>query len=132
MSMFASTQVLVAGPELPPTPLVLRVRGTPPTVTVVCADTVEIPVVDEVSVIVQEPVPPAVVHGFGVVNEPGPLSSVKLIDVPSGAGTNPEPTFTFTCPVNVCVVPTGFVPFGVIEMFASTTVSDSHAPSEAA
>ena len=35
--------------------------------------------------IVQEPVPPAVVHGFDVVNEPGPLSIVKLICVPSGA-----------------------------------------------
>ena len=32
--------------------------------------------------------------------------------------------------VNVCVEPTEFVPSGVIEMFASTTVSGSHAPSE--
>ena len=68
------------------------------------------------------PVPPAVVHGFGDVNEPGPpLSIVKLICVPSGALTKPEPSLTFTCAVNVWVCPTRLTPFGVIEMFASTT-----------
>ena len=44
-----------------------------------------------------------VVHGFADVNEPGPLSIVKLICVPSGAFTKPEPSLTFTCAVNVCV-----------------------------
>src|SRR5262249_58232399 len=64
-----------------------------------------------------------VVHGCGVVKWRGPLSIVKLIDVPSGAFVNPpEPSFTLTCAVNVCDCPTRFVPFGVIETFASTNV----------
>ena len=37
IEIFAFTHVLVAGPELAPTPFVLRVSETPPTVTVVCA-----------------------------------------------------------------------------------------------
>ena len=68
------------------------------------------------------PVPPAVVHGFVVVNAPGPLSIVKLICVPFGAFTTPVPSFTLTCAVNVCAWPTRFTPFGVIWMFASTNV----------
>ena len=80
------------------------VNGTPPTVTVVWALTVVTPVIAEDSPIVQEPVPPAVVHGFVVVNAPGPLSIVKLIVVPSGAFTKPPvPVLTFTCAVKVCV-----------------------------
>ena len=111
-------------------PSVFRVSDAPPTVRVVCADTVDTPVVDDVSVTEQLPVPPAVVHGFGVPSVPGPLSFVKLICVPSGAGTNPppEPSFTFTCAVNVCVAPIRFVPFGVIEMFASTNVFTASPP----
>ena len=74
--------------------------------------------------IVQLPVPPAVVHGFGVVNAPGPVSIVKLICVPSGAFWKPPvPVFTLTCAVNACVAPTRFVAVGgVIWMFASTNV----------
>ena len=73
----------------------------------------------------QLPVAPTVVHGFAVVNEPGPLSFVKLIDVPSGAFTKPlpSPAFTFTCAVKTWSVPTGFESvIGVIWMFASTNV----------
>jgi hypothetical protein len=122
IEIFAFTHVFVAGPEFAPTPFVSRCSDTPPTERVVCALTVVIPVTFESRLIWQEPVPPAVVHGFAVVNPPGPLSIVKLIDVPSGAGTKPLPLFTFTCAVNVCVAPTRFTPFGVIWMFASTNV----------
>ena len=82
-----------------------RVSETPPTDSVVCALTVVTPVTAELRLIVQEPVPPAVVHGFAVVNAPGPLSFVKLICVPFGAFTKPlpSPALMFTCAVNVCV-----------------------------
>ena len=72
----------------------------------------------------QLPVPPAVVHGFVVVNEPGPESIVKLICVPSGAFWKPPvPVFTLTCAVNTWLTPTRFVAVGgVIWMFASTYV----------
>ena len=42
--------------------------------------------------------------------------------MPAGAFTKPAPSprLMFTCAVNVCVVPIGLVPFGVIWMFAST------------
>ena len=46
-------------------PFVWRVSETPPTESVVCALTVVTPVTAELSVIVQLPVPPTVVHGFG-------------------------------------------------------------------
>jgi hypothetical protein len=118
----AFTHVFTAGPESPPVPFVVRVSETPPTDTVVLALTTVIPVTAEVSVIVQLPVPPAVVHGFGAPSVPGPEAIEKVICVPSGAGTKPPPGFTFTCAVNVCVAPTRFVPFGVIWMFASTHV----------
>ena len=72
-----------------------------------CALTTVVPVTAELRVIVQLPVPPAVVHGFGEVKAPGPLSIVKLICVPSGAFTKPPvPVFTLTCAVNVCAWPT--------------------------
>ena len=85
----ASAHSFVAAPELAPTPLVSRCSETPPTLTVVWALTTVVPVTAELSVIVQLPVPPAVVHGFAVVKAPGPESIVKLIWVPSGALTNP-------------------------------------------
>src|SRR5262245_13899094 len=125
MRIAAFTHSFVAGPELLSVPSVFLVSVTPATVTVVCADTTVAPVWLDVSVIWQEPVPPAVVHGFGVVNEPGPLSIVKLICVPSGAFVNPLPLFTFTCAVKTWFWPTRFVPFGWIWMFASTTASGS-------
>jgi hypothetical protein len=90
----------VAGVEFAPTPFVDRVSDTPMTDTVVCALTIVVPAVDETSVIEQLPVPPDVVHGFAVVNDPGPDTIVNMIDVPSGAGTKPVPGFTFTCAVN--------------------------------
>jgi hypothetical protein len=130
MLMFASTQFFVAGPEFESVPFVLRATVTPASDTVTCAETVVVPTTAEVRPIVQLPVPPVVVHGFGELKLPGPESMVKLICVPSGADVKPSPLFTFTCAVNRCVAPTGFVPFGVIWMFASTTVNGSHGPSE--
>src|SRR5437762_3016748 len=58
------SQDFVAAAEFEPTPFVLRVRTTPPTVTVTCAETVVVPVRADVSVIEQEPVPPETVQGF--------------------------------------------------------------------
>ena len=58
--IFALTHVLTAGPEFGATPLVVRVSVTPPIVSVEEAFTVHTPVVLEVCVIEQEPVPPAV------------------------------------------------------------------------
>ena len=89
IAIFASTHLFVAGPEFAPAPSVLRVSETPATASVVCALTVVTPVTAELRLIVQEPVPPDVVHGFAEVNAPGPLSIVKLICVPSGAFTKP-------------------------------------------
>ena len=60
--MAASTQRFVAGPEFEPVPSVERVIETPETSTDVEAVTVDTPVVDEVSVIVQLPVAPTVMH----------------------------------------------------------------------
>jgi hypothetical protein len=78
--IFAFTQRFVAGPEFAAVPFACRVRETPPTETVVCAETTVTPVTPDVRLIEQLPVPPAVVHGFGVVNPPGPPPSiVKLI-----------------------------------------------------
>src|SRR5262245_35745906 len=121
----------VAGPELPPVPSVRRVSEMPLTDTVASAFTMVAPVTAERSVIEQLPVPPVVMHGDAVVNAPGPDTIVKPINVPSGAFTRPEPLLTFTCAVNVCAEPTGFVALGPTWMFASTTRSGSHGPSEA-
>src|SRR5260370_1318409 len=88
------------------------------------------PVTNELRSTVQEPVPPEVVHGFADVNAPGPESIVKLIWVPSSAFVKPVPSLTSTCAVKVCVAPTRFTPFGVIEIFASTTFNGSHGPSD--
>ena len=71
----------------------LRVSVTPcGVVNVVCAVTVEVPVVGEVIVVVHDPVPPEVVHwvgGFGV--EVAPLAStvVNVMTVPLGAFWKP-------------------------------------------
>src|SRR6266542_2173811 len=132
ITIAAFTHSFVAGGEFAPTPFVSRLSTRPPTDTVVCADTVVTPVRNDFNVTWQLPVPPAVVHGFGDVNPPGPESIVKVIAVPSGAFTKPLPSFTFTCAVNVCESPTRSTPFGAIWMFASTTVSGSHGPSEGA
>jgi hypothetical protein len=124
IAIFAFTHRFVTGPEFDPVPSVFRISVTPPTATVVCALTVDTPVVVELNATLQEPVPPDVVQVVGVT-VPGPLSTVKLIDVPSGAFMKPEPSFTFTCAVNVCAWPTGLTPFGVIEMFASSFCADA-------
>ena len=120
----ASAHSFVAGPELPPVPFVVRVSETPPTESVVLALTTVVPAVVFVSVIVQLPVPPDVVHGFGVPSVPGPDAIEKVICVPSGAfAVPPLPLSTFTCAVKVWVAPTGFVAVsGEIWMFASTNV----------
>src|SRR4051794_40477816 len=125
IEMRALAQILFAGLELEPEPLVVRVTVRPPSEVVTLAETTVVPTVDDVSVTVQLPVAPTVVHGFVVVNEPGPLTLVKLIDVPAGAFTKPAPlpSFTLTCAVNTLSVPIGFVSVcGVIWMFASTKV----------
>src|SRR5262249_38262301 len=83
----APAHSFVAGPEFAPLPFVCRVSETPPTDGVAWALTTVVPVVLEASVIVQLPVPPEVVHGLGEVNEPGPETMLKLIEVPSGALT---------------------------------------------
>ena len=60
----ASAQSLVAGPELPAVPFVVRVSETPLTGSVVDAFTTVVPGTSEVRLTVQLPVPPAVVHGL--------------------------------------------------------------------
>ena len=78
-----------------------------------------------VIVTVQLPVAATVRQGFVVVNEPVlPATIENVIGVPAGAFANPapEPSFTSKCAVKVCVVSTGFVPFGEIEIRASTNV----------
>src|SRR5262252_146025 len=95
--MRALTHVLFAFALSPARPSpVARVNETPRTLTVVLALTTVTPVWVELSVIWHEPVPPAVVHGFGPLNEPGPLTFENVICVPSGALTNPVPSLTLT------------------------------------
>ena len=81
-----------------------------------------VPAVAEVITTVQDPVPPEVVQVDGPTKLPGPDAIAKLITVPSGAFTKPPtPVLTFTCPVSVWFVPTGFEALaGLIWMFAST------------
>src|SRR5260221_9443035 len=56
----------------------------------------------EVSVVVHEPVARIVRQNNGL-NEPTCVpTNEKSILVPAGAFANPEPSFTFTCPVNTC------------------------------
>src|SRR6185503_17057612 len=122
MLMLASTQVLVAGPLLPPAPLVLRERLTPPTLTVVEALTMVMPAVGELKVTVHEPVPPAVVQ-LGAESVPGPEAMAKLIVVPSGALVYPPvPVLTLTWPVKVWLALISLVPSAAIETLASTQV----------
>src|SRR5262245_50353466 len=85
----SSAQFLFASALSPalPSPLV-RVNATPPTVTVVLARTTVVPVTADVIDTVQEPVAPTVVHVFTPpTKEPGPLWMLKVIRVPTGAGT---------------------------------------------
>jgi hypothetical protein len=119
----ASDHSFVAGPELPAEPFVVRVSGTPLTVTFVVAFTTVVPGVAEVRLAVQLPVAPTVAHGLPEI-EPGPDAIENEICVPAGALTKPAPLprFTSTWPVNTCAAPTGFIPFGVIEIRASTNV----------
>ena len=126
----ASTQVLTAATELPFWPFVVRSRFTLLTETVVLAVTVVEPVVGEVRPMVHSPVAPTVAQGFVVVKRARARCDGEGHAVPAGAGAKPPPSFTFTCAVNVCVWPTRLTPFGVIWMFASTTRSGSHAPSD--
>ncbi len=61
---------------------------------------------------------------------PPALVSEKSIVVSAGALTKPpEPSFTFTCPVSVWFVDSGFVAVsGVIWIFASTKVLTASSP----
>jgi hypothetical protein len=73
---------------------------------------------------VHEPVVPTVVQD-GALRLPGPPVIEKLITVPLGAFVNPDPSFTFTCPVNVrAAVPTSLFAGanGEIWTFASTQI----------
>src|SRR3954447_11673378 len=102
--MFPSTQFLFA---FPPSPTfespVARCTVMPvTTVTSVAAFTTVTPGVAEVICTVQEPVASTVVQVLTPPTKlPGPLTLVKVINVPAGALTKPVPSFTFTCPVNV-------------------------------
>jgi hypothetical protein len=65
---------------------------------------VVVPVLDELITTVHEPVPPDVKQLLAPTNAavaPPEFVSEKLIVVPFGAFTKPEPSFTFTWPVNV-------------------------------
>jgi hypothetical protein len=115
-----SAHSFVAGPELAAVPFVVRVRTTLMTLSVVDAEIVVVPAVDDVIVAVQLPVPPDVVQ-FCAVGVPGPEVIVTVHVVPSGAFTKPVPGLTLTWQVSTWFVPTGFVAVpGVIWMFAST------------
>src|SRR5260370_91660 len=103
---------------------VLRLRVTPPTTTVVEALITVVPVIPEVRVTWQLPVPPAVVQ-LEALRLPGPLTMVTLMMVPSGAATYPPPppSLTFTVEVRTWLVPTGLVAVGgEITILASTQV----------
>ena len=112
IEILAFTQVLSAL-TLSPTLVspVARFNVTPPTTTIVDAFTTVVPATAEVICTVQSPVVPTVVHVFTPPTKlPGPPTIEKLIVVPAGAFANaPEPSFTFTCPVRVWSVLTGFV-----------------------
>src|SRR3954470_10840608 len=107
--MFASTQVLTASALSPACASpVARCKLRPPTVTSVLARNVVTPAVAEGHVTEHSPVAPTVVH-VGELNEPGPLSFVNVTSLSAAAFAKPEPSFTFTCAVNVCGEPTSFV-----------------------
>jgi hypothetical protein len=74
-----------------------------------------------------DPLALAVVQLLGPTNDadaPPEFVTEKLTTVPAWAFANaPEPSFTLTWPVNVCVVPIGFVALdGETWRFASTNV----------
>ena len=129
--MFASTNVLTAGPLLPPVPLVVTVKGVGvPSDPVQLALPVTLPGVGEVKVIVHWPAAsvfgPAVVHvpGRGRV---GRAVAVGQRDVDVGiprTATKPAPaprSFSRVT-VNVCGPLISLVAFGVIEIRALTQV----------
>jgi hypothetical protein len=95
--MLAAAQAFDASALSPafPSPL-SRCRVMPPTVTLVLALIVVVPVVVDLITTVHEPVPPLVVQLFGPTNAPGPETIAKMIVVPFGTGANPEPSLTFT------------------------------------
>src|SRR6185369_1891714 len=101
-----------AGPLFEPVPSVLRVSSTPcGVVKVVCALTVEVPVVGDLIVVVHEPVPPEVGHwvgGFGVEVAPRASPVVHVMTVPLGAFWKPVPSprSAFTWAVKVWFAPT--------------------------
>src|SRR5829696_1229008 len=99
--MIAFTHVLTAGSELPWLVSVARVTSTPATLTVVCAVTVDVPVVDDVIVVVHEP--PVVSQAAGGLGaDVAPTSTVVNVTcVPSGASTSPVPSLTKTVAVKV-------------------------------
>jgi len=125
----AAVHVFVAsGPSPACASPVARVSETPPTATVVVAWIDVEPAVGELITTMHDPLALAVVQLLGPTNDadaPPEFVTEKLTTVPAGAFTDPEPepSFTFTCPVSVCVAPIGFVALeGVTWTFASTNV----------
>src|SRR5437870_4370752 len=114
MEMLASTQLLVAGPELGATPLVERVTTTPPIVTEPVAAAVTVFTVEEFTVTVQVrtlPVPERALHAVGTPSMVGLI--VKLLTVWS-------PGTAVRVIVKVCEWPTSFTALGPIWMLVST------------
>ena len=73
---------------------------------------------------------PTVAHCC-VVGVPGPAMMFTVHTVAAGALMNPVPSLTLMWHVRTWFVPTWFVAVGgVIWMFASTTCSGSHAPTD--
>src|SRR5262245_42530817 len=120
IAIFASTQRFVAGPELPPCPLVVTVTvPSPAKATFELAETVVTPVALDVIVSVQFPFA-AVTQVFPPTKLPGPLVIEPVTVTPLAfPNTNPvDWSFLSTCTVNWCWEPTLFTPFGLIPIFA--------------
>src|SRR5437870_8383441 len=101
--MRALTHVLVAEPELPWVPSVVRAMDFPPTEIVADAFTTVTPVTADNSPVEQVPVLVTVTQVLAGVNEPGPLAFENVIVVGAGAGTQPVPGLTSRSAVSVCV-----------------------------
>src|SRR3954451_5124282 len=134
MAIFAPTQFLIAlspfawpGAAVP----VVRVSERVPTARVVVADIVSSPGFVDVVSMVQVPAPLAIVHWFPATKEPTCAPTyANVTTVPFGASVYvPEPVFTNTCAVYVCVVLIGLTAdSGLIVMYASTNVLTTSLP----
>src|SRR5438045_2271738 len=94
---FASTNVFTASAPSPAgAAAAARFTVNPPPPGAVDARSVVTPAACELSVTEHSPVVPTVLQ-LAALNEPGPLTSVKLTPVSAGAFAKPEPSLTFTC-----------------------------------